>query len=108
MSPQSDTPPQARRHHPLSAEFATLAQSSGKPLTNAPGRIRTRDPPLRRSFHATGRPAVSLIRASFPVIWLRLSASGFRRVLARSRHVAWMARTSENTIKPVMTFGYHL
>ncbi len=41
---------------------------------------------LRRSFHAGGQPAVSLVRAGLLIAWLRLNVSGFRPVLARAWH----------------------
>src|SRR5947207_13610962 len=59
----------------------------------APGRIRTRDPLLRRSFRATGQPAAFLIRASLLVVWQQLGVSGFQPVLARPWHVVWMQTT---------------
>jgi hypothetical protein len=44
------------------------------------------DLPLRRSFHMLGSTAVLLVRATFPVVWLRLDVRGFRLVLARGWH----------------------
>jgi hypothetical protein len=44
------------------------------------------DLPLRRSFHARGQPAVSLVTAGLLVAWLQLNVSGFRLVLARGWH----------------------
>ena len=55
---------------------------------SAPGRIRTRDPLLRRSFHAGGQAVAFLIRAGLLVVWLQLNVSGFRLVLARGWHEA--------------------
>ncbi len=51
-----------------------------------------RDRLLRRSFHAGGQPAVSLVRAGLLIIWLQLNVSGFRLVLARGwhGHACWM------------------
>ena len=56
-------------------------------MTCAPTATRTRDLPLRRSFHAGGQPAASMIRAGLLIVWLQLNFSGFRPVLARAWHV---------------------
>ena len=40
----------------------------------------------RRQFHNRWPTAASLVRAGFLVVWLQLSVSGFRLVLARSWH----------------------
>ena len=53
---------------------------------SAPGRIRTRDPLLRRSFQAGGQLAAFLIRAGLLVVWLQLNVSHFCLVLARGWH----------------------
>jgi hypothetical protein len=55
-------------------------------MAGAPGRTRTRDPLLKRSFHAAGQPATFLIRAGLLIFWLQLNVSGFRPVLARGWH----------------------
>jgi hypothetical protein len=55
-------------------------------MTSAPRRIRTFDLPLRRSFRGQRPPAGFLVRAGLLGIWLRLSVSGFRSVLARDWH----------------------
>ena len=52
----------------------------------APGRTRTCDPLLRRSFHARGHAAAFLITAGSPVVRQQLNVSGFRPVLARTWH----------------------
>jgi hypothetical protein len=64
----------------------------------ASGRIRTRDPLLRRSFHAWGQPAVSLVRASLLIAWLRLNVSGFRPVLARGWHGARLGHAARTAL----------
>ena len=55
-------------------------------MPGAPGRIRTRDPLLRRSFHAGGQAAAFLIRAGLLVVRVQLNVSGFHPVLARGWH----------------------
>lgn len=55
-------------------------------MTCAPNATRTRDLPLRRSFHAVSQPAVFLVRAGLLIVWLQLNVSGFRPVLARGWH----------------------
>ena len=56
--------------------------------TCAPGRIRTRDPLLRRPFHAGGQPDALLTRAGLLIVRLQPNVSGFRHVLARGWHEA--------------------
>jgi hypothetical protein len=63
-----------------------LRHHTGAPGSGAPGRIRTRDPLLRRSFHAGGQPDALLIRAGLLIVWLQPNVSGFRFVLARGWH----------------------
>jgi len=46
----------------------------------------SRDPLLRRSFHAAGQPASSLVRAGWLMLWLQLNVPSFRPVLARGWH----------------------
>src|SRR5215813_10136326 len=60
-------------------------------MAGAPGRIRTRDPLLRRSFHAGCQPAAFLIRAGLLIVWLQLNVSGLRSVLARGWHGACLS-----------------
>lgn len=50
------------------------------------------DRPLRRSFHVGGQAAASLVRAGLLVVWLQLSVSGFRPVLACGWHEARASR----------------
>ena len=52
----------------------------------APNATRTRDLPLRRSFHTLRSTAAFLVRAGFLVVWLPLDVSGFCPVLARGWH----------------------
>ena len=55
-------------------------------MTRAPSATRTRDLPLRRSFHAAKRTAVMLLSVGFLVVLVPLDAGGFRSVLARGWH----------------------
>ena len=64
-------------------------------MSCAPNATRTRDLPLRRSFHAAGQAAVLLVKGGLLVVWLQLNVSGFRPVLARGWNEA---RTSMRTI----------
>jgi hypothetical protein len=61
------------------------------------GRIRTRDPLLRRSFPAAGQAPTFLIRVGLLVVWLELNVSGFRPVLARSWH-GWPSRSDPSLV----------
>ena len=55
-------------------------------LTSAPGRIRTRDPLLRRSFHAGGRPARAQVGRRLRCPWVTAGDLSFPLVLARMWH----------------------
>jgi len=44
-------------------------------MPTGPGRIRTRDPLPRRSFHAGDQPAVFLVRAGLIIVWPQLDVS---------------------------------
>jgi hypothetical protein len=61
-------------------------------MTCAPKATRTRDLPLRRSFHVPGSTAAFLVRGGLLVVWLPLDACGFRLVRAREGHGAGGAR----------------
>ena len=56
-------------------------------VTHLVTRLSRADLPLRRSFHAGGQPAVFLVRAVLLIVWLQLSVSGFRPVLAHGWHM---------------------
>ncbi len=57
-----------------------------------------RDLLLRRSFHAAGQPATSLIGAGSLIVWLQLDVSGFCPVLARGWHGACCLRTGDHSL----------
>src|ERR1019366_6546273 len=73
---------------------------------SAPGRIRTRDPLLRRSFHAGGQAAAFLFRAGLLVVWLQLNVCGFRPVLARTWHATWVQTTGTALLAAVSADWY--
>ena len=52
----------------------------------APGRTRTCDPLLRRSFCGQRSTAAFLMRVGLLVVWLQLNVPGFCSVLARGWH----------------------
>src|ERR1019366_375504 len=73
---------------------------------SAPGRIRTRDPLLRRSFHAGGQAGAFLFRAGLLVVWLQLNVWGFRPVLARTWHAPWVQTTGTALLAAVSADWY--
>jgi hypothetical protein len=57
----------------------------------APTATRTRDLPLRRSFHNRRSTAALLARAGLAVVWVPFGTCRFRLVLAREWHGAWLS-----------------
>jgi hypothetical protein len=68
-------------------------------MTCAPTATRTRDLPLRRSFHVPGSTATSLVYAGFLIVWLLLDTCGFRPVLARTWHGCALAPSADPLVR---------